>query len=145
MKSQTINNHQSFFDYGTDAMLRVFNFLQRNKLIEGRREASRLYILLNMKCISINTYAKAASIFPFYQKPMWAITIFHATVPPTEKLTYKLPEELHPTISCGTIPLPRSHKQLPGVNFIFYLIRSKHQQSRRDEMIVKKSNPLKRP
>ena len=48
-------------------MLRVSNFLHRNKLIAMkrdnsrqamRREASRLYIILIMICISINTYAQ---------------------------------------------------------------------------------------
>jgi hypothetical protein len=66
-KSQTINNSQSFFDYCTDAMHRVSNLLQRNKLISMkrdtsrqamRREASRLYMILIMICISINTYSQ---------------------------------------------------------------------------------------
>jgi hypothetical protein len=45
MKSQTINNYQSFFDYCIDAMHRVSNLLQRNKLISMKRDASRLQFI----------------------------------------------------------------------------------------------------
>jgi hypothetical protein len=57
-KSQTINNYQSFFDSCTYAVHPFTNLLLRNKLIEGRRDASRLYMILIMICISINTYAQ---------------------------------------------------------------------------------------